>query len=183
MKIIGITGWKNSGKTTLVTRLVAELCARGLRVSTVKHAHHSCDVDQPGRDSYQHREAGAHEVLLASGKRWALMHELREQPEPELSELLPHLAPVDLVVVEGFKLADHPKIQVIRAANNLAPLPEQAHNLVAIATDNPTLAPANYGCSGPVLAIDNIAAIADFVVAYTGAQACQPPISGPNAHD
>lgn len=170
MKIIGITGWKNSGKTTLVTRLVAELSARGLRVSTVKHAHHNCDVDQPGRDSYQHREAGAQEVLLASGSRWALMHELRDEPEPELDALLPKLAPVDLVVVEGFKLAGHPKIQVIRASNNRAPLPEQAHNLVAIATDDPGLEPAAYGCSGPRLPIDDIAKVADFVLAHTGAR-------------
>lgn len=180
MKIIGITGWKNSGKTTLVTRLVAELCARGLRVSTVKHAHHNCDVDQPGRDSYQHREAGAHEVLLASGKRWALMRELRDEPEPELGDLLPHLAPVDIVVVEGFKLAQHPKIQVIRAANNLAPLPEQARNLVAIATDDPALAPADYGCEGPRLAMDDIGQVADFVLAHTGLAA---PLTQGHPHD
>jgi molybdopterin-guanine dinucleotide biosynthesis adapter protein len=169
MKIIGITGWKNSGKTTLVTQLIAELCARGLRVSSVKHAHHNCDIDQPGRDSFQHREAGAHQVLLASGKRWALMQELREQAEPELDELLPLLSPVDLVVVEGYKLAGHPKIQVIRAANTRAPLPQQAHNLVAIATDDNDLNPADYGCDGPRLAMDDINAVADFVLHITGA--------------
>ncbi|UTA48922.1 molybdopterin-guanine dinucleotide biosynthesis protein B [Simiduia sp. 21SJ11W-1] len=183
MKIIGITGWKNSGKTTLVARLVAELCARGLRISTVKHAHHNCDIDQPGRDSFQHREAGAHQVLLASSKRWALMQELRDEPEPELDALLPQLAPVDLVVVEGFKLAGHPKIQVIRSANNRAPLPEQAQNLVAIATDDPQLAPADYGCSGPRLPIDDIGQIADFVQAFTGAEPSRCAPSGALPHD
>lgn len=168
MKIIGITGWKNSGKTTLVTQLVSALCQRGLRVSTIKHAHHNCDIDQPGRDSFKHREAGASEVLLASGKRWALMHELRDEEEPELSELLHHLSPVDIVVIEGFKLAQHPKIQVIRSQNNSSALPDSVENLIAIATDCPTLNPSDYSCSGPRLDMNDINAITDFVMDYTG---------------
>lgn len=171
MKIFGITGWKNSGKTTLVTLLVANLKRRGFSVSTIKHAHHRCDIDQPGRDSFKHREAGAHEVLLASGKRWALMHELRDEKEPELDELLPHLSPVDIVIVEGFKLAQHPKIQVIRQANNRTALPDSVENLVAIATDDAQLVPAAYQCSGPRLNLDDIEAITDFVVQQTGLKA------------
>ncbi|MDN3639030.1 molybdopterin-guanine dinucleotide biosynthesis protein B [Simiduia curdlanivorans] len=168
MKVFGITGWKNSGKTTLVTQLVAALCARGFRVSTIKHAHHSCDIDQPGRDSFKHREAGASEVLLASGKRWALMHELRDEAEPELDDLLPHLSPVDIVIIEGFKLAKHPKIQVIRTQNNRSSLPDAVENLLAIATDSAELNPADYGCAGPRLDINDIDAIANFVIAHTG---------------
>ncbi|MFT6229333.1 MAG: molybdopterin-guanine dinucleotide biosynthesis protein MobB, partial [Paracoccaceae bacterium] len=103
MKIFGVAGWKNSGKTGLMERLVAEICARGITVSTIKHAHHAFDVDQPGKDSHRHRVAGAREVLLASGKRWALMHELRDVPEPPLADLIAHLSPVDLVLIEGYK--------------------------------------------------------------------------------
>lgn len=168
MKIFGITGWKNSGKTTLVTQLVAALCERGFRVSTIKHAHHNCDIDQPGRDSFKHREAGASEVLLASGKRWALMHELREEAEPELDDLLPRLSPVDIVIIEGFKLAKHPKIQVIRTGNNRDALPDNVENLVAIATDDENLQPGDYGCQGPRLNMNDLKAITDFVIQTTG---------------
>ena len=110
MKVFGVVGWKNSGKTGLMERLVAELCGRGLSVSTVKHAHHTFDIDRPGKDSFRHRDAGAREVLLASSRRWALMHEL-EGDEPRLDELLARLTPVDLVLVEGFKRGTHARLE------------------------------------------------------------------------
>ena len=116
MRVYGVTGWKNSGKTTLVERLVAEITGRGLAVSTLKHAHHAFDVDRPGKDSYRHRAAGARQVLVASSRRWALMSELRGAPEPPLAELLARLDPVDLVLVEGWKRDRHPKIEARRAA-------------------------------------------------------------------
>lgn len=116
MKVFGITGWKNAGKTTLVERLVTNITGRGLRVSTVKHAHHDFDIDQPGRDSHRHRMAGAEQVLVASARRWALMTELRGAPEPPLDALLAALAPVDLVLVEGFKRDPLPRIEIRRAA-------------------------------------------------------------------
>ena len=115
MKIYGVTGWKNAGKTGLMERLVNEICARGISVSTVKHAHHSFDVDHPGKDSHRHRIAGAREVLLASRNRVALMQELRDDPEPPLSDLLARLSPVDLVLIEGYKRDSHPKVEAHRA--------------------------------------------------------------------
>ena len=119
MKIYGVTGWKNAGKTGLMERLVAEITSRGLSVSTIKHAHHSFDVDHPGKDSHRHRVAGAHEVLLASKNRIALMQELRDHEEPELAHLLTRLSPVDLVLIEGYKRDRHPKIEAHRAAKGL----------------------------------------------------------------
>src|SRR5260370_34393929 len=116
MKIFGFAGWSGSGKTTLMTALIPELVARGLTVSTIKHAHHAFDVDQPGKDSWRHREAGATEVLVASERRWALMHELRDAPEPSLDALVARISPVDLLLVEGFKRHPHPKLEVYRAA-------------------------------------------------------------------
>src|SRR3984893_16504179 len=116
MRIIGLAGWSGAGKTTLLARLIPDIIARGLTVSTVKHAHHAFDVDQPGKDSHTHRLAGATEVLVASAKRFALMHELRAAPEPSLRELLARLAPVDLVIVEGYKREPHPKLEVHRAS-------------------------------------------------------------------
>jgi molybdopterin-guanine dinucleotide biosynthesis protein MobB len=135
-KILGIVGWKNSGKTTLVEALVRELTARGLRVSTLKHAHHAFDIDVPGKDSYRHREAGAHEVIVASGQRWALMHELGSAPEPRLDELLIKLAPCDLVLVEGFKCGRHPKIEVARFIRDEGLIADQDDTVLAVATDN-----------------------------------------------
>lgn len=157
MKVYGVTGWKNSGKTHLVERLVAEFCARGMTVSTVKHAHHSTDIDQPGRDSHRHRAAGAREVILASGQRWALMHELRGAPEPEIGALLTHLSPVDLVLVEGYKAGPHPKIEAYRAALNRAPLAGENRTIRALASDTPIDAAV------PVLDLDATGAIADFI--------------------
>ncbi len=167
MKVFGITGWKNSGKTTLTSNLVTRLIERGYQVSTIKHAHHAFDIDKPGTDSYKHRTAGAHEVLIASGTRWALMHEIQQEAEPELDDLLTHMQPVDIVLVEGFKRAEHPKIQVIRPDNNNERLPEQIGNLVAIASDAP-LNPADFRCQGPLLDLNNVDQIADFILAHLG---------------
>src|SRR5690242_4506755 len=114
MRIFGLAGWSGSGKTTLMAALLPELVSRGLTVSTVKHAHHAFDIDQPGKDSWRHRQAGAREVMIASNRRWALMHELRDEPEPTLDELLRRLSPVDLVLVEGYKGHSHPKLEVYR---------------------------------------------------------------------
>ncbi|MBE0694977.1 MAG: molybdopterin-guanine dinucleotide biosynthesis protein B [Aquamicrobium sp.] len=162
-RVIGIAGWKNSGKTTLTERLVAELVGRGWRISTVKRAHHDADVDHEGTDSFRHRRAGASEVLLTTGKRWALMHELRGEDEPPLEALLARLSPCDLVVVEGFKTGDHPKIEVRRTeAGDHTPLPASA-NVVAIAADH---AVADAGV--PVFSLDAVPAIADFVETAMG---------------
>ena len=125
MRVIGLAGWSGSGKTTLVTKVIPVLVERGLRVATVKHAHHDFDTDQPGKDSYAHRAAGAHEVLVASANRLALMRELRGAPEPSLADLLRLIAPVDLVLVEGFKRDPLPKIEVYRAANGKPPSPSR----------------------------------------------------------
>src|SRR5271156_3261640 len=114
MRVFGLAAWSCSGKTTLLTSLLPELTGRRLRVSTVKHAHHAFDLDQPGKDSWRHREAGATEVLVASGTRWALQHELRGAAEPSLEELVAHMSPVDQLLVEGFKRHDHPKLEILR---------------------------------------------------------------------
>jgi molybdopterin-guanine dinucleotide biosynthesis protein B len=135
MKVVGIVGWSGAGKTTLIAKLVPLLVARGLRVSTVKHAHHSFDVDTPGKDSHTHRMAGATEVLVASVNRWALMHELRGAPAPDLAALLRRLSPVDLVVVEGFKTAAHAKIEVHRAANGKPPLHPDDPSIRGVVSD------------------------------------------------
>lgn len=163
-RVIGITGWKNSGKTTLTERLVAEFVARGLKVSTVKHAHHAFDIDQPGTDSHRHREAGAGEVAIVSGNRWALMHELRDEREPSLDDVLARLSPCDLVIVEGYKREGHLKIETRRrAAKDTRPLSVDDPNIVAVATDH-----ALPGETLPVFAIDDIAAVADFIASRLG---------------
>lgn len=161
MRVIGIAGWSGSGKTTLLTKLIPELKQRGLRVSTLKHAHHAFDVDQPGKDSYVHREAGATEVLIVSKNRFALMHELRDQPEPHLHELFAKLAPVDLILVEGFKSEAHRKIEVFRAANAKPPLYPDDAQIVAIASDV-VLADAGR----PVIDLNDVSAIADCTIAH-----------------
>lgn len=135
MKVIGLAGWSGAGKTTLLTRLIPHFNAQGLRVSVIKHAHHQFDVDVPGKDSWRHREAGAAEVLVASSKRWALMHELRGAAEPRLPELLDKLSAADLVVVEGFKREPHRKIEVHRAANGKPLLFPDDPGIAGIATD------------------------------------------------
>jgi molybdopterin-guanine dinucleotide biosynthesis protein B len=152
-RVFGVTGWKNAGKTTLMERLVAEFVRRGWRVATVKHAHHAADIDQPGRDSFRHRAAGATEVALVTGQRYAIM---REQAEPTLAEVLARLAPVDLVLVEGFKRDPHAKIEV-RAADS-PPMDVAAHNIVAVAADRP-----GAETKLPQFTRDDVAAIADFI--------------------
>ena len=163
-RVFGITGWKNSGKTTLTERLVTELVGRGWRVSTIKHAHHDFDIDKPGADSFRHREAGATEVAIVSGRRWALMHELRGEDEPTLDEVLARIAPCDLVLVEGYKRENHLKIEARRLdAKDRSPLTSGDPAIVAIASDHPVA-----GEQVPVFGIDDIEAIADFVEARTG---------------
>ena len=137
MRIIGFAGWSGAGKTTLIVKLIPALIARGLSVSTLKHAHHNFDVDKPGKDSYEHRMAGATEVLVASDQRFALMHELRGATEPSLAELLGKLAPVDLVLVEGFKRDSHMKLEVYRAANGKPLLYPDDPHIKAIVSDLP----------------------------------------------
>ncbi len=159
MRVIGIAGWSGAGKTTLLARMIPRLAARGVSVSTVKHAHHAFDVDQPGKDSHTHRAAGATEVLVSSARRWALVHELRGTAEPSLRELLKKLSPVDLVVVEGFKHGTHPKLEVFRAALGKPPLHGDDPHVVAVASDAPVTA------SVPVVALDDIDAIVDVVLA------------------
>ncbi|MBK0326465.1 molybdopterin-guanine dinucleotide biosynthesis protein B [Rhodobacteraceae bacterium F11138] len=162
MKVFGVTGWKNTGKTGLVERLVAEITARGLSVSTVKHAHHSFDVDQPGRDSHRHRVAGAQEVLLCSGNRWALMHELRDADEPDLATLLARLSPVDLVLIEGYKREPHPKIETHRSASGQLLLAPDDETIRAVASDTPLT------LDRPVFDLDDTVGIADFVLREAG---------------
>jgi molybdopterin-guanine dinucleotide biosynthesis protein B len=160
MRVIGIAGWSGAGKTTLLAKLIPRLVARGLRVSTVKHAHHAFDVDQPGKDSHTHRMAGATEVLVSSANRWALVHELRGAAEPTLPELLAKLAPVDLVIVEGFKHGAHPKLEVYRGAVGKPPLHPDDPHIVAVASDAPVP-----GARVPVVGLDDIDAIADLMLA------------------
>lgn len=163
MRVYGVTGWKNSGKTHLMERLVAEISGRGVSVSTVKHAHHATEIDHPGRDSYRHREAGAREVLVASPVRWALMHELRGAAEPPLAELLAKLSPVDLVLIEGYKRESHPKIEAHRAATGRPLLALGNSTVRAVASDT-----AHPGLGLPVLDLDATAAIADFILGEVG---------------
>lgn len=160
MKIWGVVGWKNAGKTGLMERLVNEFTARGVTVSTVKHAHHTFDVDQPGKDSYRHRAAGAQEVLLSSGARWALMHELRDADEPKLDALLARLSPVDLVLVEGFKRDQHPKVEAFRAEPGNPLIAPDDPTIRAIGADSPVDAGGL-----PVFDLNDTAAIADFIAA------------------
>lgn len=159
MRIIGLAGWSGSGKTTLVTKLIPCLLARGIRVSTLKHAHHGFDLDTPGKDSFMHRTAGATEVIISSAKRWAILHELREEPEWHLRDLVSKMSPVDLVLVEGFKRDPFPKLEIHRIANG-KPLihPEDPH-IVAVASDS-----ALPAATVPVIDLNNIDAIADLLL-------------------
>jgi molybdopterin-guanine dinucleotide biosynthesis protein B len=163
MKIFGVAGWSGSGKTTLVTALIPALVARGLTVSTVKHAHHDFDIDKPGKDSHRHREAGASEVLIASGRRWALMHELRDATEPTLDELIAHLSPVDLVLVEGFKFDRHAKLEVHRPSLGKPLLAAEDTHVVAVASDE-----AVAGLKMPLFRLDDVTGIAEFILAKSG---------------
>jgi molybdopterin-guanine dinucleotide biosynthesis protein B len=163
-RVFGITGWKNSGKTTLTERLVSELTARGWRVSTVKHAHHDFDIDREGADSFRHRQAGAAEVAIVSGRRWALMHELRGEAEPTLESILARLADADIVLVEGYKRESHKKIETRRlGAKDTAPLSKSDPNIVAVAADYAQLAETL-----PLFDLDDTKSIADFIERMTG---------------
>lgn len=163
-RVFGVAGWKNSGKTTMTERLVAELTRRGWTIATVKHAHHDADVDHEGTDSFRHRRAGAREVALVTGRRWALMHELGGQPEPSLTEILARLSPCDLVLVEGYKREAHAKLELRRkGAKEEAPLAPGDKSIVAIAADVPVIE-----AGIPVFHLDDIGAIADFIERATG---------------
>ncbi|MHC5653939.1 molybdopterin-guanine dinucleotide biosynthesis protein B [Stappia sp. ICDLI1TA098] len=167
--LFGVTGWKNSGKTTLVERLVSEIVGRGLTVSTVKHAHHGVDIDTPGTDSFRHREAGAREVALVSAHRIAVMHELRDEEEPALAEIVDRLGPCDLVLIEGFKREGHPKIEARRSASrDKGPLAPGDPAIRAIATDHRC---ETHGL--PVFDLDDVAAMADFILAECGLHAAE----------
>ena len=159
MRIFGIAGYKNTGKTGLMERLVAEFTARGMTVSTIKHAHHSFDVDHAGKDSHRHRVAGASQVLLASRNRWALMSELREAAEPDLDTLLAKLDPVDLILIEGYKSSPHPKIETHRAAAGSPLLAPNDASILAVASD------CALDVTQPVLELDDTNTIADFILA------------------
>lgn len=163
MKVYGVIGWKNAGKTSLMERLVAEITARGLSVSTVKHVHHDVDLDQPGKDTWRHRAAGAREVVLASAHRHAILTEHRGAPEPALTDILARLAPVDLVLVEGYKRDAHPKVEVFRAAAGHALIQPGDPLVRAVATDADLPA-----LPVPVLDLNDTRAVADFILRETG---------------
>ena len=161
MRVIGLAGWSGAGKTTLLAKLIPELNRRRLAVSTIKHAHHSFEIDQPGKDSFEHRAAGAREVVIASSRRWALLHELREEPEPTLAMLLRRLSPADIVIVEGYKAYSHPKLEVHRSANGKPLLYGTVANVRAIASDVPVPhVPVT------VVPLDDVSAIADEILRF-----------------
>lgn len=163
--VFGVTGWKNSGKTTMVERLVREITGRGFRVSTVKHAHHAFDIDHEGTDSFRHREAGATEVALVSGRRWALMHELRgEEEEPPFEDILARLAPCDLILIEGYKRESHPKLEVRRKDGRKGQaLADDDPQIRAIAADFPVP-----DTELPTFDLNDVSAVADFILDQCG---------------
>ena len=163
MKVFGLAGWSGSGKTTLMTRLIPEVVGRGLTVSSMKHAHHAFDMDRKGKDSFEHRRAGATEVLITSARRWALMHELRDDQEPPMAELIARMTPVDLLLIEGFKRAEHDKLEVHRPAIGKPLLCPDDPQIVAVASDQelPEL-------TLPRLDLNDVPAIADFIIARVG---------------
>ncbi len=166
MKIFGLAGWSGSGKTSLMVRLVPEIGARGFSVSTLKHAHRTFDMDRPGKDSYQHREAGAREVMVSSSARWALLHELRGEPEPDIEELVARMGEVDLLLIEGFKAQHHDKIEVHRPALDKKLLAPGDRHIVAVASDAPVPE-----AGVPVLDLDDTKSVADFILRHTGLSA------------
>jgi molybdopterin-guanine dinucleotide biosynthesis adapter protein len=161
--VFGFAGYSGAGKTTLIEKVIPELRASGLKVSLIKHAHHSFDIDQPGKDSYRHREAGASEVLIASSQRWVLMHELREQSEPELDELLEQFEPCDIILVEGYKFSAVPKIEIFRTATGKPRLDALTHNIVAVASAETLL-----DSTLPVIDLNSPRKIADFIIHFFG---------------
>jgi molybdopterin-guanine dinucleotide biosynthesis adapter protein len=163
MKVLGIVGWSGSGKTTLIVELVRELTARGLRVSTMKHAHHGFDIDQPGKDSFRHRDAGAEEVMIASDSRWALVSELRTAPEPSVDDLIAKMSPVDLLLIEGFKDHPHAKIEVFRAERAMPALWPTDPQIIAVASDRPIVNPGR-----PVLPLNDPGVMVDFIMTHCG---------------
>jgi molybdopterin-guanine dinucleotide biosynthesis adapter protein len=167
MRIFGLAGWSGSGKTTLMTALIPELVSRGISVSTLKHAHHGFDIDQPGKDSWRHRQAGAQEVMVCSQNRWALMHELRGVAEPSFDELVRRMSPVDLLLVEGFKRHPHPKIEVYRPSLRKPLLHPEDPFVVAIACDE-----APPGLPLPWLRLSDAGAIATFILGYDKRARC-----------
>ncbi|HYM27784.1 MAG TPA: molybdopterin-guanine dinucleotide biosynthesis protein B [Steroidobacteraceae bacterium] len=156
--VLGVAGWSGSGKTHLLTRIIPLLVARGLKIATLKHAHHGFDVDQPGKDSYAHRAAGASEVIVSSARRWVQMHELASEPEATLAQLLRRVSPCDLVLVEGFKTQRHPKLEVFRHSLGMEPLHRRDERIVAVAADC-----TFPGARVPVVDLNDSAAIADLV--------------------
>lgn len=161
-KIFGFAGWSGSGKTTLVKAVIPSLIDRGLKVSTIKHTHHNFDIDKPGKDSYEHRVAGAHEVVITGSNRWALLHENRGEKEPDIDFLLGRMAEVDLVLIEGFKSYPHPKLEVYRPEVGKPILCVDDQSIVAVATN------ADIDTQIPQLPIDDIEAISDFVMSFCG---------------
>lgn len=164
MKVFGLVGWSGSGKTELLVKLLPELKRRGFKVSTMKHTHHNFDMDKPGKDSFRHREAGAEEVMVASGRRWALVHELREDPEPDMDALIEQMTPVDLLLIEGFKRNNHAKMEVSRSETGKSLIATDDDTIVAVASDMEI-----EGLTVPLLDLDDVTAVADFIVKYTDA--------------
>jgi len=166
LKIFGLVGWSGSGKTTLVAKLVPELISRGFSVSTMKHTHHNFDIDKKGKDSYLHRIAGATEVLITGAKRWAILHENRDAPEPSIDELLDRMEDVDLVLIEGFKSHHHKKMEVHRPAVGKPLLSPDDASIISVATD------AELGAVDvPVMDLEDVKAVADFIVGHLGLEA------------
>lgn len=162
MKTFGFAGWSGSGKTTLIEQLIPRFVGRGLKVSLIKHAHHSFDVDQPGKDSYRHRQAGCYEVLVTSGKRWVLMHEMRGEPEPDIEDQIKRMAPCDLLLIEGYKRYPMPKLEIYREANGKPMLYPDDDRIVAAASDVPL------ETSLPQFDLNDYDGIANFVLKYNG---------------
>jgi molybdopterin-guanine dinucleotide biosynthesis protein B len=161
--MVGITGWKNSGKTTLAARLIAELCKRGYVVSAIKHAHERFDIDQSGRDSHKLREAGARRVILSSPQRWALMHELRGEPEMQFTQIVSEVGPCDVIVIEGYKREPFPKIEIRRDSGaSRQPLAGSSPQVVAIASDRPN----EEADALPTFHLDDVGGMTDFIVGY-----------------
>lgn len=165
MKVMGIVGWSGSGKTSLLVEVLPLLRERGLKVSTMKHAHHRFDVDSAGKDSYRHREAGASEVLVVTSSRWVLMHELREEPEPSIEALIERMTPVDLLLIEGFKTHSHPKLEIHRESEGKPLLCLEDAEIVAVASDRPLPE-----LRIPVLDLNDPDAVVEFILTYTGLQ-------------